>query len=189
MARLWDVQTGALLSEIIGGTFTVPAVAFHNQSDQLAVVNGNDIRLRDPLSRSISGSFKAGQVLFSLAIDPEDQFLAIGDTENGIQMWNISQAFRSGMDSYPEPVWKTSHNGRPNTFRTLVWDIAFSPDGQILASAGGDGEIVFWSVANGQHIQTLTGHQAGVTCLAFSPDGKWLATGSLDASVRLWSVK
>ena len=189
MARVWEIHTGALLTEIIGGTFTVPAVAFLNQSDQLAVVNGIDIRLRDPRSRSIRGSFKAGQALYSLAISLDDQLLAAGDTGNGVQFWKISQAYRSGMELYPEPLFQSSHDGRKNTFQTLVWDVAFSPDGKILASAGGDGKIVLWSVADGQVMLTFEGHQAGVTCLAFSPDGNWLATGSLDASVRFWRVK
>ncbi len=189
MARLWDVQTGALLSEIIGGTFTVPAVEFLNQSDQLAVVNGIDVRLRDPLSRSISGSFKAEQATYSLAVCPEDQLLAVGDTENGVQVWKLSQAFRSGMDNYPEPVWKASHHGKATTYQTLIWKVAFSPDGQILASAGGDGYVVLWSATDGQRLQVFAGHQAAVTSLAFSPDGDWMATGGLDASVRFWRIR
>jgi len=178
-----------LLSEIIGGSFTVPAVSFLNKSDQLAVVNGNDIRLRDPRSRSISGSYKAGQALFSLAISPDDRLIAAGDTENGVQVWDISQAFHSGMEKYPEPLYRFSHNGNANTYQTLVWDVAFSPDGKILASAGGDEKIVLWSMATGQPVKTFAGHQASVTCLAFSPDGGWLASGSLDASVRFWRLK
>ncbi len=87
MARVWEIQTGALLSEIIGGTFTVPAVAFEGQSEHLVVINGSDIRLHDPRSRSIIGSFKAEQALFSLAISPDGQLLAAGDTENGVQTW------------------------------------------------------------------------------------------------------
>jgi WD40 repeat protein len=71
----------------------------------------------------------------------------------------------------------------------LIWDLAFSPDGQILASAGGDGEISLWSTEDGQRLDLFQGHREGVTCLAFSPDGAWLASGSLDASVRFWSVK
>jgi WD40 repeat protein len=189
MARVWEVSTGALLSEIIGGTFTVPAVTFFGKPDKLAVVNGKDIRLRDPISRSITGSFQSGQALFSLAISPDSQLLAAGDTENGVQIWAIQQAFRSGMERYPEPVLKTDHNGREKTYQTLVWDVVFSPDGQILASAGGDGKVNLWAVTDGQRVNSFEGHQAGVTCLGFSPDGNWLATGSLDASVRFWRVK
>ncbi len=93
------------------------------------------------------------------------------------------------MEQYPEPLFLANHNGKPGTYHSLVWDVAFSPDGQILASGGGDGKINLWSAADGRRLNTFEGHQAGVTCLAFSPDGEWLASGSLDASVRFWRVK
>lgn len=37
-------------------------------------------------------------------------------------------------------------------------------------------------------IQTLTGHQAGVTAIALSPDGELIASGSTDKTIRLWSL-
>src|SRR5207245_2825810 len=70
-----------------------------------------------------------------------------------------------------------------------VGALAFSPDGQKLASADVAGEIRLWSLAGGAPIGVLTGHKAGVRGLAFAPDGGALASASLDQTVRLWFLR
>ncbi|KAI4117642.1 MAG: hypothetical protein LQ345_002180 [Seirophora villosa] len=49
-------------------------------------------------------------------------------------------------------------------------------------------EARIWSTPTGKHLQTLTGHLAGISTLAWSPDGRTLASGSDDKSIRLWDV-
>ena len=59
-----------------------------------------------------------------------------------------------------------------------VLDVAFSPDGTLIATAGGNNHsVVLWSAATGQRVRLLAG-SAVVNSVAFSPDGKLLATGS-----------
>jgi len=69
-----------------------------------------------------------------------------------------------------------------------IFDIAFSPDGQILASASGDSTVRLWNVSDGTLARMLEGHTNLVGGVAFSPDGKALASGSEDNTVRLWQV-
>src|ERR1041385_3975555 len=67
--------------------------------------------------------------------------------------------------------------------------LAFTPDGKVLAVAGGNSEdflIRLWDVASGQSLGTLNGHTGIVWSLAFSPDGQMLASVSSDKTAKVW---
>jgi len=56
-------------------------------------------------------------------------------------------------------------------------NLAFSPDGRLLASGGDDSTIRIWRVADGRQLRRLTGGSNHVYAVAFSADGRWLASG------------
>ncbi len=62
-----------------------------------------------------------------------------------------------------------------------------SPDGTVLALGTDLNVIHLWSVDQGQEMQRLRGHVAGVQGLAFSPDGRTLASCG-DNRVKLWNL-
>ena len=71
----------------------------------------------------------------------------------------------------------------------IVRGLAFTPDGTVLASAGGnDSEFAIhvWDVVNGQPLGTLEGHDGIVWGVAFSPDGSLLASVSSDQTAKIW---
>lgn len=69
-----------------------------------------------------------------------------------------------------------------------ITEIAFSPDGTLLASASVDNTVKLWNAADGSLRDSLEGHEDKVLSLAFSPDGELLLSGSLDGTVRKWNV-
>ena len=70
-----------------------------------------------------------------------------------------------------------------------VFAVAFSPGGNMLASAGGDGTVRLWNLATGRTVKILhASARHGVYGVAFSPDGKLLASAGGDGTVRLWNT-
>src|SRR5262249_7377061 len=69
-----------------------------------------------------------------------------------------------------------------------VTSVAFSPDGQVLAT-GSYGGVRLWEVATGRQIATLPSHPV-VNALAFAPSGRTLAVASGQAGgLDLWDLE
>src|SRR5262249_6937942 len=72
---------------------------------------------------------------------------------------------------------------------SIVYSVAFSPDGKTLASGSLD-TVKLWDAQTRQHLATLKGAGSFVSSVAFSPDGKTLAAVTENSSdVTLWDAQ
>jgi WD40 repeat protein len=65
--------------------------------------------------------------------------------------------------------------------------IAFSPQGDLIASGDGEGRLCLWKT-DGTPADSFDSRSPRIRSLAFSPDGQELAAGGSDGVVRLWNV-
>src|SRR5207248_1566863 len=92
-----------------------------------------------------------------------------------VRRWDI----RSGRE-VDHPY--TGHTGE-------VLAAAYSPDGEWIASGGGDRTIRVWRAASRQEALVLRGHTASVIGLHFSADGRRLVSLGADGTARLWETE
>jgi WD40 repeat protein len=71
----------------------------------------------------------------------------------------------------------------------LVYAVALSADGRVLASGGADGMVKLWETATGQLLTTIRGHSGVAWSVALSHNGRLLASGGDDGVLRLWDAE
>lgn len=151
----------------------VQNVAFSPDGETLASADGQGhIILWDAKTgASINKNLTGYQVSFS----PTGRILASsGGDESDIILWDVA----TGQPLH-QPVKRQTSGIRA---------IAFSPDGQTLASGDMDSNVILWDVATGQALRSLIGHTNWVFSVTFSPDGKILASAGADNNIILWDT-
>ncbi len=120
------------------------------------------------------------------ALDPKNRFLAVGHHTGQIELWDLE---------------KHSLSGTLRGATGVVYSLAFSPDGQLLASTMADAThsdcIHLWDLRTLSLSKTLRGHRDMTTSVTFSPNGQFLAstTGwaydpkpNQDGEIFIWEV-
>jgi WD40 repeat protein len=109
----------------------------------------------------------------SLAFDPSGERIAtVHVTLTSAQVWDLASDTVNELDR---------GSG-------AAQDVAWSPDGALIATAGADGVIRLWEAETGVFRLALHGHSTGVDKVRFSPDGSKLASVAPDGTLRIWAL-
>jgi WD40 repeat protein len=184
--KLWSVPTGDCLATLEKHTNRVWSVAFHPEGHLLAS-GGDDHTARiwdistGQCAKTIQGHSNS---IYAIALSPDQQCLASGHEDQTVRLWNLSALDLSATNDLTYPL-KKIFRGHTNR----IFGVAFTPDGQTLATGSLDRTIKLWNVQTGACLKTLQGHTSWVWAIALSPDGRLVASGSYDHSVKLWDIR
>ncbi len=180
--NLMNQATGYANGNIVNLLTQLDIISFNGHNLSNLVIRNADFRdvnlhnvdfYKSDLSDSIFlNSFSN---VLSVAFSPDGQFLAIGDTNDNIYIWKLTEGKLILKHIF------TSHN---YWVRTVV----FSPDSKVIASGGEDGTIYLRAIETGKELVNFDGHIDRVRSVAFSSNGQLLASGGDDKTVRIWDL-
>ncbi|NEP78814.1 MAG: WD40 repeat domain-containing protein [Okeania sp. SIO3B3] len=180
--ELWDVKTGKKI-RAFKGKFDVDSFAFSRDGKTLVHAEYNRIIFRRVDTGEIFNKFVHDCTnpylsfrLSHIAFSPNGYILA-GRENDEIILWQVETGILIRTLEHKE-----------YGYRREIWDIEFSPKGQILATCSEDKTIKLWEVGTGKLIRTLIGHTDEVCGIAFSPNGRILASCSWDNTIKFWDV-
>ncbi len=81
-----------------------------------------------------------------------------------------------------------NRSGEELSVQTIINDLDFSPDGQLIAVACEDNSARIFNVKSGKEVTVFKGHTSAVLSVRFSRDGTRIATAAADSSARIWDV-
>ena len=216
--RLWDIrrrQNIATLEDVTDRTrWQIKEVAFSPDGERLATA-GRHLKLWDVRTHTEIATLQHDEYVWALAFSPDGRFLAAGDGEGTVKIWNLQERqvisqlegdtvrvdtltfspdgrtlASAGYDGQIK-LWETvSDWSLLGTLqnRGTTYTLDFSPDGKALASTG-HAVVTLWSVESGEEITSLMGHSEWVYGAAFSSDGKTLASSGEDGTVRVQNIE
>ena len=178
-ARVWDTATGREVFRVKHQE-EVRKVAFSPEGRYLAAIStSGGISISDVNKRAERRRWSLGTAGLGLAFNSAGTRLATASAEYAA-VWDVETG---------KLLFQVTHMNFPEEAEGLNWidDVAFSPDGKLLATAGRDRTARVWDLKTGQEVIRLQ-HAAPVGAVAFGPSGVLLSTASVDGTARLWEL-
>ena len=169
--RIWDVEAQKELATI---PEIAARVAFTPDGKSLASGNfiKDAIRLWDPLTGKEQRVLENTGTTAAISISNDGRLLAKSNTRSEVSIWNLPTG------ELIAPPFE-AHQAR-------LWDLVFSPDSRLLATASSDRTARLWDPLSSQEKARFRGNPGEVWALAFIDDGNLLATGGKEENIKIW---
>ncbi len=181
---LLDATTGMQKASFLGHTRWISSITFSPDGNIIASGRGEQVLLWDVnTTEKVTTLNTNGLSVSTVAFNQSGSTLASGNRNNTLLLWDMeTKQLKSKIIVPPLESDRVSW--------IEIKNIAFSPDGNILASSGGneDYSLYLWNVETGELQATLKGHNNSVQSMAFSPDGNTIASCSREKEIILWDV-
>ncbi len=211
--RLWSVPNGEVFHLFTGHTKAVYSVRFSPDGKRLASGSQDrTVKLWNVADGTFVNFTGHKSAVYGLSFNRKGTRLASSDIAGKVIVWTVPDGARFGtFSTLGGNAWSVafspdgerlaaSHskyiriwNVTDGTFQKLsghaaqVRSVAFSPDGNILASGSEDRTIKLWNMDTMKLSATLA-HSSVIRDVAFLPDGTQLASGGDDGTLTFWDV-
>ncbi len=171
---LWDLKTQSLMARLTGHDGPVNAVIFLG-TGTLAATAGDDgvVLIWDLPTRRVRHRLTGAQAkVVALAGSPAGELIAAASWDDTVRIYDVV----------------TGGERQRLTLPAAANALAFGDDGQTLFTGDKAGRLRAWSLATGQQIADLGGHDLPITHLVRSADGRYLLSAGIDGTIRIWQV-
>jgi WD40 repeat protein len=117
----------------------------------------------------------------ALAFTHDGKTLATGGGDRSIRLWKVATRQQTGM--LQEPTGLSDPKGE--TAEILA--VAYSPDGNSVATASEDGLVSVHGLAQAGPVRSWMAHADAAAALAYSSDGQMLVSGGYDKVIKFWN--